>query len=259
MNELHWAHGGTAVAAAFLSSLVEFVEALTIVVAAGVTRGWRSSLLGAVCAAVVLTVLTLALGPAVESIELAGVQLAVGVLLLLFGMRWARKAILRSAGVLELHDESAAFGKEQQTLKSIERRDGALDWAGFGAAFQGVFVEGLEVVFIVVAVGSADHNLVAAGLGAAAAAVVVIAVGLVVHRPLTRVPENTLKYLVSVMLSSFGTFWVGEGLGIEWPDRDWALLGLTAAYFVVFRIAVRVARHRARAERVQPVRSGDSA
>ena len=259
MSELDWAHGGTATVAAFLSSLGEFVEALTIVIAVGATRGWRSSLSGTVAAAAALAALTLALGPTVQRIDLAGVQLVIGVLLLLFGMRWARKAILRSAGVLELHDEAEAFAKEQEILRSSAPRGRTLDRAGLTAAFQGVFLEGLEVVFIVVAIGGADHNFAAAALGAVAAAAVVIAAGLIVHRPLTRVPENTLKYLVAVMLSSFGTFWVGEGLGIEWPDRDWALLGLIVAYFIVFSVAVRVAVRRAIDQPTRPARTGNSA
>lgn len=259
MNGLHWAHSGTTIAAAFLSSLVEFVEALTIVIAAGVTRGWRSSLLGTVAAIAVLAGLTLALGPSVERVEIASIQLVIGILLLLFGMRWARKAILRSAGVLELHDEAAAFGKEQENLRSRVPRRRALDPVGLGTAFQGVLLEGLEVVFIVVAIGGIDHNFAPAALGALAAAALVIPMGLIVHRPLTRVPENTLKYAVSVMLCSFGTFWVGEGLGIEWPDRDWALLGLIVAYFIVFRVAVQVAVRRAGGRPVQRARSGDSA
>ena len=258
MNELDWAHGGTATLAAFASSLVEFVEALTIVIAAGVTRGWRSSLLGTVAAALVLAVLTLALGPAVQRIDLASVQLVIGVLLLLFGMRWARKAILRAAGLLERHDEAEAFDQAQEMLRSSAPRGRTLDRAGFIAAFQGVLLEGLEVVFIVIAIGGTDHNFTAAALGAVAAAAVVFVAGLILHRPLTRLPENTLKYAVAVMLSSFGTFWVGEGLGIEWPDRDWALLGLIVAYFIAFSVAVRVAVRQAGALR-QPAHKGDAA
>lgn len=238
MNALPWAHSGPAFAAAFLSSLVEFVEALTIVLAAGVIRGWTSSLFGAAVAAAVLAILTFVLGPTVQHIELHSFQLIVGILLLLFGMRWARKAILRSAGVLELHDEADAFTREQQSLAGAAQSPGAIDWAGFSTAFQGVFLEGLEVVFIVVAIGGADHNLAAAALGAAVAAGAVLIVGLIVHRPLTQIPENTLKYLVAVMLSSFGTFWVGEGLHIAWPGGDWALIAMIVAYFVVFGLGV---------------------
>jgi Ca2+/H+ antiporter, TMEM165/GDT1 family len=243
MSQISWAHSGPAIAAAFLSSLVEFVEALTIVLAAGVTRGWRSSLIGTGAAVSVLAVLTLVLGPAVEGVALESFQLVVGILLLLFGMRWARKAILRSAGALELHDEAEAFRKEERTLESITRGTGTIDWVGFSTAFQGVFVEGVEVVFIVVAIGGADHNLAAASLGAAAAALLVALVGVLLHRPLTQVPENTLKYLVAIMLSTFGTFWVGEGLRLEWPGGDWALIGLLVAYFVTFGIAVQWAKY----------------
>ena len=236
---------GATILAAFLASLVEFVEALTIVLAAGVTRGWRSSLMGTAAAAILLAVLTAALGPAIERIPLERFQLFIGVLLLLFGMRWARKAILRSAGVLKLHDEAEAFVKKEAELRKLSRTSRTIDWAGFGTAFQGVFIEGVEVVFIVIAVGGGSHNLMAASAGAGAAAVLVIALGLVIHRPLTRAPENTLKYLVAVMLSSFGTFWVGEGLQVEWPGGDWALLLLIAAYLAVFAVSVQWARRRA--------------
>jgi uncharacterized membrane protein len=256
MNEIPWAHSGPAIAAAFLSSLVEFVEALTIVLAAGVTRGWRSPLLGTGAAALILAVLILALGPAVQRVELGRFQLVVGILMLLFGMRWARKAILRSAGVLKLHDEAEAFNQQERALASISRGGGTIDWVGFGTAFQGVFVEGIEVVFIVIAIGGADHNLAAAGLGATAAGLLVILVGLLVHRPITQIPENTLKYLVAVMLSTFGTFWVGEGLRLEWPGGDWALIGLMIAYFVAFAIAVQWAKYLAAKQSNQPMTPG---
>ena len=252
MNPVPWTHSGPPFAVAFLSSLVEFVEALTIVLAAGIVRGWGASLCGAAAAAAVLVLLTMVLGPSVERIHLDGFQLVVGILLLLFGMRWARKAILRSAGVLELHDEAEAYTKEQQSLSSVVQRGGAIDWAGFSTSFQGVFVEGLEVVFIVVALGGADHNFAPAALGAAAAAGLVLIVGILVHRPLTRVPENTLKFLVAVMLSSFGTFWIGEGLHIAWPAGDWALLALIVAYSVVFGVCVRWAKSRLAATVTHP-------
>lgn len=239
-----WIYGGPAVAAAFLSSGVELVEALTIVLAAGVTRGWRSALLGALSAALVLAALIGVLGPAVQRIQLQGFQVVIGLLLLLFGMRWGRKAILRSAGLIALHDEAAEFAKEERALGQRARGRGVLDWAGFGTAFQGVFVEGVEVVFIVIAVGGAAHNLAAAAAGAAAAAVLVLALGLLAHRPLTRVPENTLKFLVAVMLASFGTFWIGEGLSLRWPGGEWALLLLTLGYLAVFGLAAQWARRR---------------
>jgi uncharacterized membrane protein len=241
---IQWIHAGPAAAAAFLGSLVELVEALTIVLAAGVTRGFRSALLGAAAAVIVLAALTVVLGPAVQSFEIKGFQLIIGVLLLLFGMRWGRKAILRAAGLIMLHDEAVEFSREERALMQLAPRTGTLDWPGFGAAFQGVFIEGVEVVFIVIAVGGAGHNLAAAGAGAAAAALLVTALGLIVHKPLTRVPENTLKLLVAVMVSSFGTFWIGEGLSIQWPGGEWALLLLTLAYLAVFGLAIQGARRR---------------
>lgn len=187
--------------------------------------------------------LVLALGPTLTRIPLDLVQLIVGGLLLLFGLRWLRKAILRSAGVIALHDEEAAFLKETEALRRDARAPrGSLDWPAVATAFQIVMLEGVEVVFIVVAIGAAGGLLVPAAFGAGAALLMVIGLGLVLHRPLTRIPENLLKFAVGVLLSAFGTFWVGEGIGLAWPGEDWSVLALVAGYLVVAVAAVPLSR-----------------
>lgn len=217
-----------------MASMVEFVEALTIVLAVGVVRGWRSALLGTAASLAALVLLVLVLGPSLAQIPLHLVQLVVGTLLLLFGLRWLRKAVLRAAGVLALHDEAKAFAKETEAL----RRHGdtgkqAIDKIAFATAFKIVMLEGIEVVFIVIAIGAGGRLLLPAAIGALLALVVVVLLGLWLHKPLANVPENALKFGVGVMLAAFGTFWVGEGVGIDWPGTDWALLALIAAYLVV--------------------------
>jgi uncharacterized membrane protein len=227
------AHAGSVFVAAFLASLVEFVEALTIVLAVGTVRGWRSSLLGAALGATLLIALVLLLGPSLGMIPITWLQLSVGVLLLLFGIRWLRKAILRGAGVIALHDEAQAYEKETAELRraGAARIDG-IDLIATTASFKAVVLEGLEVVFIVIAVGAAGRMLVPAGIGAGAALAVVLLLGVILHRPLTKVPENALKLVVGVMVSAFGLFWIGEGLGNPWPGGDWSIpalgLGLLA-------------------------------
>jgi uncharacterized membrane protein len=211
---------------------VEVVEAFTIVLAVSLTRGWRPAVVGAGLALLVLIALVLVFGPLLALIPIAYVQFVVGVLLILFGMRWLRKAILRSAGIIALHDEDKAFAAETAALtqQAGDRRANYL--AGL-AAFKAVLLEGIEVIFIVIAVGTTRGLTLYAGLGALAAVVVVMAIGLALHRPLSKVPENTLKFVVGLMLTSFGVFWTGEGLGAEWPGADLALL----AIFAVFAIA----------------------
>ena len=232
---IEWTSAAPSVVASFMASMVEFVEALTIVLAVGVVRGWRSALLGTATALAVLVALVAALGPSLTRIPLPVVQLVVGTLLLLFGLRWLRKAILRGAGVLALHDEAKAFEAETAAL----RRQGAVlgrqavDMLAFMTSFKIVMLEGIEVVFIVIAIGASGQMMLPASLGAMMALLVVVALGLWLHRPLARVPENTLKFGVGVMLAAFGTFWVGEGVGVEWPGADWALLALIGAYLAV--------------------------
>lgn len=219
-----------AVSAAFLASIVEVVEAFTIVLAVGTTRGWRPAILGMLAAFTVLALIVLILGPALQYIPIQILQLFVGVLLLLFGMGWLRKAVLRAAGVLPLHDEIEAFAEETAQLSGQKGGAETLQWIAGIAAFKAVLLEGLEVAFIVVAIGAGKGLLVEASLGALAAFVLVMVVGALVHKPLAQVPENKLKFGVGVMLSAFGVFWVGEGMGVEWPGADLILLPLAALF-----------------------------
>lgn len=231
---IDWAHAGPSVLAAFLASLVELVEALTVVLAVGTIRGRRPALTGAGLALATLTVLVVALGPALVCIPRATVQLVVGTLLLLFGLRWLRKAILRAAGVIALHDETAAYAAEADLLShSPQRFLAGWDTVAVAAAFKIVMLEGIEVVFIVIAIGAVSGLLVSASIGAAVALVLVVALGVTLHRPLARIPENTLKFLVGVLLSAFGAFWVGEGAGLRWPGADWSILALIAAFLAL--------------------------
>lgn len=232
-----------AIAAAFLASLVEAVEALTIVLAVAIVRGWRPAALGVVAGLIVLALIVLALGPLLDHVPLHLLQLVIGILLLLFGLRWLRKAILRAAGIIPLHDEATAFAAETAELREQARRSEArLGLIAALTTFKAVLLEGLEVVFIVIALGSGRGMLLPASIGAVAACVAVAAVGLIVHRPLARVPENTLKFAVGIMLSAFGVFWTGEGLGVPWPGEDLAIVGFAAIFLVVSVAAVALAR-----------------
>ncbi|SRR5712691_7168818 len=234
-----WVHAGPSILAAFLASLVEFVEALTVVLAVGIVRGWRPALTGAGLALLVLLASVVILGPALQAIPLELVQLVVGMLLLLFGMRWLRKAILRAAGVIPLHDEAAIFASETRALgQSPLMTTSGWDPAAIAAAFKIVMLEGIEVVFIVVAIGATSGQLLPAGIGAAAALAVVILLGFALHRPLILIPENMLKFAVGVLLCAFGSFWTGEGIGIKWPGEDWSILALIVGFLVVAGAAV---------------------
>ncbi len=230
-----------AVTAAFLASIVEVVEAFTIVLAVGTTRGWRPAIAGTAAALAVLGLIVLILGPALQFIPIHILQLFVGVLLLLFGMGWLRKAVLRAAGVIALHDEAEAFAEETAELRSQTGEPQTLQWIAGIAAFKAVLLEGLEVAFIVIAVGAGKGLLWEASLGALAACALVLIVGAAVHKPLARVPENTLKFGVGVMLSAFGVFWTGEGLGVEWPGADLMLFPLAALFLVAGLILARAA------------------
>lgn len=243
---MSWLHSGTAFVAAFLASLVECVEALTIVLAVGTTRGWRSALLGAAASTLFLIVLVAIFGPALGRIPITTLQLIVGILLLLFGIRWLRKAILRAAGVISLHDETKIYEKEKSLmLESGQLARASFDTIAFLACFKAVSLEGLEVTFTVLAIG-AGGSLLVASLGAVLAAVLVIALGLVLHRPLSRVPENTLKFIVGIMLTAFGVFWIGEGLRFPWPGEDLALIAMIALLVLFSAVGVALARSSAR-------------
>jgi Ca2+/H+ antiporter, TMEM165/GDT1 family len=236
-------------ASVFLASSVEMVEALTIVVAVGVTRGWRSALEGAAAALATLAALVVAIGPAlVRYVPLSGLRIVVGGLLLVYGLQWLRKAVLRAAGLKAKHDENAIFAAQVAELSAQDRLSGRRDAAAFAVAFKGVFLEGLEVVVIVLTLGIADHRLALAAAGAGAAVVVVAIVGAIVSRHLAGVPENALKMAVGLMLVSFGTFWAGEGVGVRWPGNELALPVLVAVYAVVAWATVSVVGREQHAE-----------
>jgi len=233
------AAASAAVLAAFLSSLVEAVEALTIVLSVATVRGWKPAALGALAGVATLALIVLLAGPFLDLVPLHALQLTIGVLLLLFGMRWLRKAILRAAGLIPLHDETVIFAANSAALRQHTQR---LDWLAGLASYKAMLLEGLEVVFIVIAVGAGRGLLVPASIGAAAACALVAAVGLVVHRPLARVPENALKFTVGVMLSAFGLFWTGEGLGVSWPGADLVILAFAVLLVLVAALAVPILR-----------------
>jgi uncharacterized membrane protein len=221
----------------FLACSVEAVEALTIVLAVGQTRSWRSALTGVGAAVLVLAALTAALGPALTALPIGVLRVIVGGLLLIFGLQWLRKAILRASGYKALHDEEAIFKTEERAALAAPRQGDGLDWYTFTVSFKGVFLEGLEVAFIVVTFGGAQHNVALAAVGAGLAAVVTLVVGLALHQPLSRVPENTMKFAVGVMLTTFGIFWAGEGAGLHWPGKDASLVALLA-YVLLTSVAL---------------------
>jgi uncharacterized membrane protein len=226
--------------AAFLGSAVESTEALTIVLAVGLTRGWRSPLYGTVLALVSLAVLVVVFGQLiVQRVPDSVLKLIIGTLLLLFGLRWLHKAVLRSAGVIAMHDEERAY---ENTVSELQGAITRQDWVGFVIAFKGVFLEGLEVVFIVVAVGGTSRYFPWAVAGGLLAMAVVAAAGVVVRKPLASVPENTLKYAVGIVLTSLGTFWAAEGMGAAWPLDFVSILFLVVAYYAASRVAVQLVR-----------------
>jgi uncharacterized membrane protein len=245
-------HQYASMAAAFTGSLVEAVEAFTIVLAVATVRGWRSALLGVLLGFGVLLATVVIFGPAIAQVPIRVLQIVIGTLLLLFGVRWLRKAILRSAGVIALHDEDLAFTREAQAMRSSAGahsplRSGAgahcsLNALATLAAFKAVVLEGVEVIIIVIGVGVASNTLASASIGALAACLLVAAVGALLHRPLSRVPENTLKFVVGLLVCAFGLFWFGEGIGIVWPYADAAIIGLFAGLLVLSLAAVRLAR-----------------
>lgn len=240
---VEWSTATPAIGAAFLASVVEVVEAFTIVLVVAMLRGWKPAVLGTGAALAVLGAIVLTLGPLLDRVPLHVLQLVVGVLLLLFGIGWLRKAALRAGGVIPLHDEEAIFAEETAELASeVKRRRDSHNWIAGIAAFKAVLLEGLEVAFIVIAVGAGRGLLWPASLGALAACVLVLGIGAVAHRPLSRVPENALKFGVGVMLSAFGVFWTGEGLGVDWPGADLMLLAFAALFLAAGLVSARMAR-----------------
>jgi uncharacterized membrane protein len=230
----------------FLASGVEAVEALTIVLALGVVRGWRAPLIGVGVAALVLGVIVAVLGPALRLLPIDTLRLVVGGLLLVFGLQWLRKAILRSSGYKALHDEGLAFAAEREQA-SDARRVGPteMDWYSFTVAFKGVLLEGLEVVFIVVTFGATQGRIPLAATAAVAAVALVVVAGIAVRAPLERVPENTIKFAVGLLLTSFGIFWAGEGTGVSWPGSEAAILAILAFLSLLsFALVRRLRRQR---------------
>jgi uncharacterized membrane protein len=244
------------IGATFVASAVESVEALTIILAVGVTRGWRSTLAGTLVALFVLALVTLILGPALTLIPIEVLRLIVGALLLIFGLQWLRKAVLRASGFKGLHDESALYLEHVAEARQAGTpvRSG-MDWYAFTLSFKGVLLEGLEVVFIVLTFGAnaaaqGTGGIALAAIGALLAVLAVGILGTVAHRPLSNVPENQLKFAVGLLLVTFGTFWAGEGVGVEWPLGDASLLLLLVFYAMIaigFVVGLRAQRIRLRA------------
>jgi uncharacterized membrane protein len=221
------------------------VEALTIVLGVGVVRGWRSTMIGAGAAGLVLAVLVATLGPALQRIPIGALRFVVGALLLAFGLQWLRKAILRSSGYKPLHDEDETFREERANAAAAgDTQRAGLDWYSFTVAFKGVLLEGLEVVFIVIAFGTAHGDIAPAIVGALVALVVVIVAGVLARGPLSRVPENTIKFAVGLLLTTFGCFWAAEGAGVDWPGDELSLLGVLAFFAAVSFGLVRALRRR---------------
>jgi uncharacterized membrane protein len=230
----------------FLASIVEMVEAFTITLAVGVTRGWKSALLGMGSALLVLVAVSWWLGPRLlDVVDEHALQTVIGTLLLLFGTRWLRKSLLRYGGVLAMHDEAKVFAAEVAQLSDVTEVRRQVDWPGFFISFKGTLIEGLEVVFLILTLGAiGDAGLLPAVLGAVAAFVVVATVVAVVHRPLTRIPENTLKFAVGVVISSFGVFWLVEGFGGIWPGDAISLLAVFGAMLAMSLVTIRSIRAR---------------
>lgn len=250
------------VIAVFLASIVEAVEALTIVLAVSLTNGWRTAVLGMVLGSLALAVIVVALGPAlVRVVPIENLQVFIGALLLIFGLQWLRKAILRSTGLKAQHDEAAIFEKEVSLLQAQARTPSTsdIDWNGFVVSFKGVLLEGLEVAFIVLTFAANRHGSIGwSALGAGLAVLLVGAVGVVVHQPLTRVPENTIKFAVGLMLVSFGTFWGGEGIGVNWKLGDPMILVLVGLYSLIAWAFVMYLRRETAATPVLPQTEGAS-
>jgi uncharacterized membrane protein len=229
----------------FIACAVEAVEALTIVLAAGLTREWRSTFQGMAAALAVLAVVVAVLGPALTLVPLGPLRLIVGALLAVFGLQWLRKAVLRASGYRELHDETGIYARQVAAARAAGGGGRGLvhDWYAFTLSFKGVLLEGLEVVFIALTFGASQKNVGAAALAAVAAVAVVAAAGVVVHAPLSRVPENSLKFAIGVMLTSFGIFWSAEGAGVSWPGNDVALLVIVPVTLLIALGYVGLLRH----------------
>jgi len=237
--------------AVFAACFVEMVEATTIVMAMGYTRSWRSALLGTLAALVALALVTVLMGFALASwLPEAALQLVIGTLLLIFGLQWLRKAILRSSGRKAIHDEDEIFREESEAARAAGASSSGFDLFAFMVSFKGVFLEGMEVVFVVITFGLSADNVPVAALGAAGAVIVVLTLAIAVRRPLSMINENLLKYGVGLLLAAFGTYWAVEGTGffrsdqesLSWPGHDLALVALIVAWLLLSRLLVRLLR-----------------
>jgi uncharacterized membrane protein len=245
---MDWTHFIPPMLTAFLASLVECIEALTVILAVGAVLGWRGALIGTGFALCCLLVVVAILGPALTLIPLKAIHLGIGMLLLVFGLRWLRKAVLRAAGVIPMRDELAVYVRQSSRFHALSAGRDGRSRMGLVTAFQITMVEGIEVVFVVLAIGAADRSLLLpASLGAFVALVLVSALGVALHRPIARIPENSLKFTVGVLACSFGIFWMGEAIGVKWPGEDWSVLalatGILAAAFIVVRLKARRSFH----------------
>jgi uncharacterized membrane protein len=223
----------------FLACAVEAVEALTIVLAVGGTRSWSSALTGVGAACLALAAIVAVLGTALTQLPIDALRIVIGLLLLLFGLQWLRKAVLRAAGLKAMHDEELEYEREIEEARRVAIAEGGFDAYSFAISFKGVLLEGLEVALIVVTLGAEHHNIGLAAAAAAAAILVVVLAGLGARAPLASVPENTLKFAVGVMLTTYGIFWTGEGVGISWPGNDAALVGIGLVVLGAALLAVR--------------------
>jgi uncharacterized membrane protein len=238
---------GILIVSTFLASAVEAVEALTVFLAVGTTRGWRSPWIATAAATTALALIVTVFGPRLSRLPIDALRTVVGGVLLIFGMSWLRKAILRASGWKPLRDEAALYAAEiEQARGRGKPADSAMDWYGFTLVFKAVLLEGLEVAFIVLTFGASAHNVPIAAVGAVLAIAVVAIVGAIVHRPLSRVPENAMKFAVGVMLSSFGVFWSVEGVGAEWPGLELSILGIIA-FLTVASLVLTAILHRGQA------------
>lgn len=238
--------------ASFIGTTVEFVEALTIILAVGVTRGWKSSLAGAFTAVIILAVLVAVIGtPLVQIIQTQWISLVVGLFMLLFGIRWLRKAILRYSGLKALHNEGESYQEELERQKRAGQTSSGIDKFGFVTTLGVTFLEGLEAIFIVITIGLSTSNMTFSIVGAAVATVIVTLVGVLLRSPLTKIPENTMKFIVGVMLTSFGAYWIGEGLHVNWPQKDVSILYIVASLLILSWILVSRCKAKLSATKLQ--------
>lgn len=239
---IDWLQAGSVIATSFFAASVEAVEALTVVLAVGIVRGWRWAFIGVAIALVLLAAVVSAFGKAIAAVPIQYLQVVVGTLLVLFGIRWLRKAMLRYAGVIDLRDEAANFVQQTQALTPASNDNRTWDAVAFLVSFKAVLLEGTEVVVIVIGLGSTGSRMLPASLGALIACLIVVSAGVLLRRPLSRVPENALKFAVGVMVSAFGIFWFGEAVGVRWPYGDSAIIGLMAILLAASMVGVAVAR-----------------